>query len=468
MEGRDGGDGARVRRRTILIRVRHGVASAVLVVLAVALPGAAGAAPGDLDPSFGNGGIVTTDFGTGAHAYALAILPNGKIIAAGGAGSQHFALARYLPDGSLDPVFDGDGKVTTDLGAAAGDGANGLAIQPNGRIVAAGGSGDFVLARYRRDGSLDQSFGADGKVTTDFGGDELGQDVVVQPDGKIVVVGISTEDGPGGDWALARYNPDGSLDESFGTGGKVVTDLGVASNAYALALQGDGRIVVAGNSGPPAIFVGDVALARYEADGSLDRSFDGDGIVTLDLGDPASGGAVDLVVQADGTIVVAGVVRPQGAQLDDADFLLVRFNPDGSLATHGLDPYLDAPFGADGIVTTDLGADDFALAIAIEPGGKLVVTGVTGPNNPAVAFEIDTMTVARYQVDGSLDPTFGTDGTVTTDFGSTSAGWDVAVQADGRIVVAGRAEVGGFSHLAIARYLGAPCCIDGVGSAGVP
>ena len=170
MEGRDGGDGARVRRRTILRRVRHGVASAVLVVLAVALPGAAGAAPGDLDPSFGNGGIVTTDFGTGAHAYALAILPNGKIIAAGGAGSQHFALARYLPDGSLDPVFDGDGKVTTDLGAAAGDGANGLAIQPNGRIVAAGGSGDFVLARYRRDGSLDQSFGADGKVTTDFGG----------------------------------------------------------------------------------------------------------------------------------------------------------------------------------------------------------------------------------------------------------------------------------------------------------
>jgi len=148
--------------------------------------------------------------------------------------------------------------------------------------------------------------------------------------------------------------------------------------------------------------------------------------------------------------------------------LLVRFNPDGSLATHGLDPYLDAPFGADGIVTTDLGADDFALAIAIEPGGKLVVTGVTGPNNPAVAFEIDTMTVARYQVDGSLDPTFGTDGTVTTDFGSTSAGWDVAVQADGRIVVAGRAEVDGFSHHAIARYLGAPCCIDGVGSAGVP
>lgn len=148
--------------------------------------------------------------------------------------------------------------------------------------------------------------------------------------------------------------------------------------------------------------------------------------------------------------------------------MLVRFNPDGSLATHGLDPYLDAPFGADGIVTTDLGADDFALAIAIEPGGKLVVTGVTGPNNPAVAFEIDTMTVARYQVDGSLDPTFGTDGTVTTDFGSTSAGWDVAVQADGRIVVAGRAEVDGFSHHAIARYLGAPCCIDGVGSAGVP
>jgi uncharacterized delta-60 repeat protein len=445
-------------------------ALAVVLLLAATLPGAAGAAPGDLDQSFGGDGIVTTDFGVGGEsASALGILPNGKVVAAGEWGDG-FALARYLPDGVLDPVFDGDGMVTTDFGSAAHGGVNGLAIQANGRILAAGGSGDFALARYRRDGSLDQSLDADGRVTTDFGRDEVGQDVVVQPDGKIVLIGTSVEDGPGGDWALARYNSDGSLDESFGSGGKVLTDLGVASNAYAVALQEDGRIVVAGNSGAPAIFVGDVALARYEVDGSLDPSFGDGGIVILDLGDPASGGAVDLVVQADGAIVVAGVVRPQGAHLDDADFLLARFNPDGSLATQVRDPYLDAPFGTDGIVTTDLGADDFALAIAIESGGKLVVTGVTGPNNPgpAVALDLDSLVVARYGVDGSLDPAFGSGGTVTTDFGGTSSGWDVAVQADGGIVVAGRAEIGGSSQFAVARYLAQPCCVVGAGSAGVP
>jgi uncharacterized delta-60 repeat protein len=183
-------------------------ALAVVLVLAAALPGAAGAAPGDLDPSFGTGGKVMTAFQTGhARGFAIEIQPNGKIITAGDLDNDRFALARYLPDGSLDPIFDGDGRLTTDFGASAVGGAAGIAIQANGRILAVGGRGDFAVARYRRDGGLDATWDDDGKVTTDFGRFEVCEDVLVQPDGHVVVVGTSTQDGPGGDWALPATRP---------------------------------------------------------------------------------------------------------------------------------------------------------------------------------------------------------------------------------------------------------------------
>jgi uncharacterized delta-60 repeat protein len=415
--------------------------------MATALPGATGAAPGDLDPSFGGDGIVTTVVG-GWGAEALAILPNGKIVAAGG------GLARYLPDGSLDPVFDGDGKVTTGPG-------RGVAIQANGRIVTAGGGPDFQVARYRRDGSLDPTFGGDGRVTTDLGSEDEAWDVVVQADGKIVVAGVSLViDGLAGDFAVVRYNPDGSLDGSFGTGGVVLTEL--AGWGFALALQDDGKIVVAGTAGLSQVSY-DVALVRYEIDGDLDTSFDGDGIAIADLGDGANDIATDVALQSDAKFVVAGWVDPSGPEVG-GDFLLARLNPDGGLDTQGVDPHLDAPFGVGGWVTTDFDAgDEEAWAVAIESGGKIVVAGQTGVNPTETPSEF---ALARYNVDGSLDETFGAGGKLTTEFETGANGVrDLAIQDDGAIVAAGTGRIGGVSQYALARYLATPCC--GVGG-GIP
>jgi uncharacterized delta-60 repeat protein len=433
------------------------LALAVALGLALLAPGAAGAAPGDLDPGFGEDGVVTTSFGGGsATANAVDILPNGKIVAAGGTfplfGGNDFALARYLPDGSLDPVFDGDGKVTTDFSGS--DIAESVAIQPDGRIVAVGGDGgDFALARYRRDGGLDFTFDGDGKVTTDLGGTgpDRGEDVAIQPDGKIVVVGTREVDIVG-DLALVRYHPDGGLDAGFGADGIVVTALSeFGGSDYAVALQDDGRIVVAG-SAISHESSWDFAVVRYNADGALDTSFDTDGIVLLDLGNGALDGALDLAIQSDGKIVVAGL-------LGNADFLLVRLNLDGSLDMRGLDPYLDAPFGTGGLVTTDFGGFDYATALAIASGGKLVAAGVTEATNV-----VSDLALARYNLDGSLDQTFGTGGKVATDL---SDGWediaDIALQGDGSIVAAGGATIDGVRRFFVARYVAAPCCVVGVG-----
>jgi uncharacterized delta-60 repeat protein len=443
--------------------VRYGVVASLLLALAATLPGAAGAAPGDLDPSFGSGGQVATIFPGGhAQASAVVILPNGKIVVAGDSivppAGNDFALARYLPDGSLDTVFDGDGRVTTDFTGLA-DVASGLALQPNGFVVAAGrtGDGSFALARYRRDGTLDTSFDGDGRVTTDFGNFEVGEDVVLQPDGKIVVVGTSiVDDLPGGLWALARYSTDGSLDATFGSGGKVLTDFGGPSNVRAVALMADGRIVVAGDASADGSSY-DVAVARYLAGGGLDPTFDEDGRVVVDLGAGNSEGASDVVVQSDGSAVIAGTVDLSGS--GEPDFLVARFDLDGSLDTEGLDPFLDAPFGSGGMVTTDVTGYDEATSIAIEPGGKLLVTGGTTPDLDTTPIEL---ALARYNLDGSLDQSFGAGGVVTTDFGGETWGADVAVQPDGAIVVAGLAWLGNFAHIALARYLALPCCIVGI------
>ncbi|MCI0529632.1 MAG: hypothetical protein L0Y56_19490, partial [Nitrospira sp.] len=194
------------------------------------------AAPGDLDPTFGTGGKAITDFGGSDQASAIALQANGKIVVAGSSeidGFLDFALARYNTDGSLDTSFGTAGKVTTDFGGSNG-GAFAVALQQDGRIVAAGRTfiffgltSDFALARYNTDGSLDTSFGTAGKVTTDFGGNNDGVfAVALQADGKIVAVGSSQIGIMNSDFALARYNPDGSLDSSFGSGGMVTTDFG--------------------------------------------------------------------------------------------------------------------------------------------------------------------------------------------------------------------------------------------------
>ncbi len=300
---------------------------------------------GSLDSNFGSGGIVTTDFaGNVDGAYDVAIQFGGKIVAVGFSNTD-FAIVRYNPDGSLDTGFGSGGKVSTDF-AGGIDTASGVVVQPDGKIVVAGfssnGAYDFAVARYNPDGSLDSNFGSGGIVTTDFAGDDdLAVDVAIQPDGQIVVVGYTDNPTTDEDFALVRYNPDGSLDSSFSLDGKVQTDFGWLRDdyAYGVVLQPDGKIVVAGGS-RDAVYNEDFAVARYNPDGSLDSSFSLNGKVTTDFaGDRDEAFAVAL--QPDGKIVAAGT-----AYVGGTFFGLARYNSDGSLdLTFGHDGLVVTDFG---------------------------------------------------------------------------------------------------------------------------
>jgi len=329
--------------------------------------------------------------------------------------------------GDLDPAFGGDGRITTDLGAD--EVLQDMAIQADGKIVAVGSTGagdrlDFLVVRYNPDGSLDATFGGDGTVTTSFASSiAVARAVVVQPDGKLVVAGSD------GSVVLARYNPDGSLDNSFDGDGRATGPARAA--ALDVAIQADGKIIVAGTQ--PFGTTSGGFLARFNADGSLDPTFGFGGTV----GD-TTWENVALAVQPDGKVVVAGHARyGPGSCFVFSDYVLKRRNPDGSL---------DTTFDGDGTFRTNFGytfqsdfcggpgGDARATAVALQPDGRIVAAARVGPGYVLV----------RHNTNGSLDPTFGGDGTVGVDFPVNA----LAVQPDGRIVVAGGAD----GDFALARY----------------
>lgn len=208
---------------------------------------------GDLDPGFGNGGVVTTDVTDFDFGNDVAVQSDGKIVLVGDtniAASAAYVL-RYNPDGTLDSTFGTGGKATVTIDSSDFS-PTAVAVQSDGRIVVAGDSGDnFAVARLNADGTLDSTFGTGGTVVTDFGGSDRAEDVAVQSDGRIIVVGTHGNPLSGvqseNDFAVARYNSDGSLDITFGTGGKVTTDFaGDDDSADAVVVQSDGRIVVGG------------------------------------------------------------------------------------------------------------------------------------------------------------------------------------------------------------------------------
>ena len=380
------------------------------------------------------GGRLTTGFGTTfAEGRTILIHPDGRIVIAGTAfgGPADFVLARYQPDGSLDATFSVDGKVTTNV--FAHDVVSDMALQADGKILVAGwvlGAGvasDFALVRYNVDGSLDTTFGVNGIVITDvLGGDDVAASVSVQTDGRIVVTGDASRD-----VALVRYNADGSLDTSFAGDGTVTTTFNVlgGDSAASSLIQPDGRIVVAGWVMNDALEM-EIALARYNVDGSLDASFGTGGKLTTPI--QAGAEAFGVVRQPDGKIVVSGYS-------DDAsgnrDFALARYNADGTL---------DSTFSGDGIVTTSFGTSAIAYGIVIQPDGRIVVAGFAG----------DDFALARYESDGDLDTTFDADGKVVTDFLLRhEQGWDLALQPDGRIVVSGFTRGTGTDYeAAVLRY----------------
>lgn len=424
-------------------RILRLTALATFFVLAVS---AAAASPGDLDPTFGSGGKVTTSIGQINDAAAVVVQPDGKIVVGGSQGpptydAWGFGLVRFDRNGTLDTTFGSDGKVATPFGTSSE--IKGIALQPDGKIVAAGWTfttpgEDFALARYNPDGSLDSSFGVSGKVKTDFTTGDEGHAVVIQPDGKIVVAGQSLAN-----YALARYRPDGSLDPSFGSGGKVLSsiqgDQGPLGGASALALQRDGKLVVVGG-----VYLDSrhqFAAIRFNADGSLDKSFGSDGIAhaVVDSGPWNHPNAV--TVQGDGEVVAAGF----GTDTNGTDdWGLARWNRDGTL---------DQTFGQGGVVVTK--SASFAAAIAVQPNGKIVTAGETDSTDGSLA------TLIRYQTNGDLDLGFGKDGIVTASYGSDpySYGEGLALQPDGKILVTGTSASANTQIIGLARFLGDTTCV---------
>jgi len=390
------------------------------------------------DAAFGNAGKVTTDFSVFglARALAVAVQPDGKIVAAGRLTDEPragLAMARYQSDGSLDVTFGGSGTLVDYTNQAV----RGVAVQFDGKIVTAGGmfpeddptspSLAFKVTRYNRDGSIDRTFGDSGAHVVAFNGfDEQPTALGIQPDGKIVVAGWTLAPFGGGyDFAVARFNTDGSLDTTFGVAGTVTTDFlasdgsGADNYAYALGIQSDGKIVVGGVKHLHSN--DDFALARYNSNGSLDGTFGDGGRVTTDFSDDDAAYAV--AIQADGKIVAAG-----GGSAGPSGLRLARYNANGSL---------DTSFGNGGKVTS---LND-ATGLALQPDGRIVTSS-----------DANGFVVRRFTSAGAPDLTFGLAGAVNTNFAGTNEARSVAVQSDGKIVAAGSTCSAGMCQFALARY----------------
>ena len=432
----------RTKRATIRRLAR---AVAVLFIVG-SLAGATQAASGGLDPTFGSGGLVTTAVpNRDAAIQDVALQPDGKIVAAGWlrdpAGgfplALSFLVARYNVDGTLDASFGSGGLVTATVGSSSA--ATAVAIQADGKIVAGGLTlsfpGTFALARFNTDGTLDSTFGSGGKVVTDSGFSTAIHDIGLQADGKIVVGGGNSDAGDARNFMVARYQTNGVLDSTFGSGGISHTNFfGRGGLALGLAIQPDGKIVEVGVTGLTSYPFDAFGLVRFNSDGTLDTTFGAGGKVTTGFG--GGGRGWDVVVQPDGKLVAAGVAFSNSAQ---GGFGLARYNVDGSP---------DTSFGDNGTVLT-LNAG-MARAVALQSDGKIVAAG----DHVTPTFSGD-FAVARYRSDGSPDSAFGSGGIVTTDFGASEAANGVAIQSDGKIVAGGVVSSTGNASMGLARYLGA-------------
>lgn len=458
---------------------------------------------GQLDTTFGQNGSRTIDFnGDFDQANAVAVQADDRIVVAGyaqvpQAGTDHsvFATARLTSGGDLDTSFSDDGLATEDFVRMPGQQssfANSVAIQPDdGRIVVGGqmhdglftDDRDFGLLRYMLDGKLDESFGDEGRVNTGFGGEnDSVTSLYIQPDGRIVAAGFNDESVLAGDeriLALARYNKNGLLDNTF-SGGKFTTAIKSPSSAVAVAGQPDGKLLVVGESGS------NTAIARYNADGSLDSTYSDDGIRILMNDRRAS----HFALQPDGKVVVASNVAAPAWQSSlrryQANLLLLDrvgsnttgfgYGPDRAygvartadggylvagesqspLSSNGLDVvlvrytpsgHLDRTFGENGRAEYNAINDDSARAMAVQPDGKILVAG----------FRFHTINedfaLWRFNADGSADSSFGSGGLARGFFGlGPDYGQDLVVQADGKIVVAGFSETSSGRHLTMIRF----------------
>lgn len=407
---------------------------------------------GDLDPTFGAGGIVVTDLGSTSDTTSdLALQADGKVVVLGSVASNQrgvFGLVRYLPSGALDPTF-GSGGIGNGDGIKTGGGGKALALGPDGKIAVLGSylasnkanDTGILVARFNPNGSLDKTFNRSGYVAIN---PSPSQDdawaIAVQPDGKVLAAGAVFKDTTTAakDFWLARYNVDGSLDSSFGSGGIVSTDFSEfethpnqsisSDSARSVQLLPDGKILVAGS-----MDIG-FALARYNPNGSLDATFGTGGKLSVPTQYSVDGGKIRLALFQGKMILGASYNQP-----GDGQVILGRLNADGSL---------DSTFGGTGLVTFGLGQDpaqqirnsEYFAGLTVQPNGAVAVAGYRVVTQSPTGQISSTLFLARYTEQGTLDPAFGSGGVVTTSVNNNRSG-EVAkglvLQPDGKFLVSG-------------------------------
>ncbi len=382
-----------------------------------------------LDQSFGINGVLKTRISDEAKAYALLIQADEKIIAAGTSTQGSFTLSRYDKTGQPDPTFGLQGIQTTPFGEKGA--AFALAQQKDKKIIAAGfvhtnKGDDFALVRYLPNGNLDPSFNKSGKVQTHFHFFDGINAVAVQEDQKILVAGSAVVDN-NQVMVLARYLPNGLLDRSFGKEGKLISTLKqIGAGAHAMALQKDGKIVLAGFSLNHFDF--NFALLRFLPDGKPDLGFGDDGLVLTDY-NQSSDLAYAMVLQKDEKIVLGG--------LSNSDFALARYHKDGTL---------DNGFGNRGWVSTDLGGRDGINALALQKDGKIIAVGFSLQDEDTEMADAD-FAIARFHANGTLEQQF------KHHLGGNEIANAAALQSDGKLVVAGFSTQGAHTEFALSRYL---------------
>lgn len=411
------------------------IAGAAVGALVLGLAAPAGAA-GEPDPTFSGDGRLTVDLTSDGYegGYAAAVQPDGKILAAGrtgGSGGRMY-VARFNADGSPDTTFSGDGRAVADFGPGD-DWATDIGLGADGTIVVAGAAGDYTrmaVARFTPTGAPDVTFSGDGRRTFNMSpGEEGADDVIVDGDGRIVLAGGAAIGGASR-FALVRFTATGAVDPTFGGGdGRTETDFGPgADSAMALVPQPDGKLVVGGRAGGGG---GErMALARYTEDGALDPTFSGDGKLTRNTGPGYEDGAA-VAVQDDGSIVLAG--EAAGQRLG-----IFRFTATGAP---------DTTFDGDGMRIDDRpNGPEWLSDIRLQEDGKIVFSGTQGGQG-------NRMLLGRYLTDGTPDPTFSGDGFAPVNLSPNfDVAWDLAIQPDGAIVGVGDADNG--AKLGLIRVAG--------------
>ena len=402
---------------------------------------------GTLDASFGRGGIVITPFTDfDSSIQSLLIQPDKKIIAGGSitkSGSTQFSLARYNIDGSLDETFGNSGQAITNYPELMV--MSSTALQADGKIIVAGNLYNssvsisrFVLVRYDSNGILDTSFGIDGRVITNIS-DKLDRiaSVIIQNDGKIIASGATSDDATYSDFAMVRYNSNGTLDTSFGNNGVVVTSIKAWDYANAITINNDNEIIIAGAiSNEFDINIGfdyNFALTKFDKYGVLDATF-GDGGSAIIGTTEANEKAFSVKVNTDGKIVLAGEHHSSKYA-----FMLAQLLPNGDL---------DTSFGINGVVINSL-SNEFIESVAMQIDGKFLITEYHGTGGCCSA----DIKLIRFLEDGNYDTTFGTNGVVTANFlNENNQANAIVIQDDGKIIIGGVSGNQIHSDYGLARF----------------